>query len=77
MQITVYSKTVCPYCVAAKNWLKTNNYEYEEVLIDSDDAKQRFIELVGPDVRTVPQIFVDGERIGGYSELIKSSLVKS
>jgi len=74
MQITIYSKTVCPYCVAAKHWLKTNNFQYEEVLIDSDDARQAFIDKVGPGVRTVPQIFVDGERIGGYNELIKSKL---
>jgi glutaredoxin len=74
MNIKIYSKTNCPYCVAAKNWLKQKGYVYEEVLMDDDGERKKFYESVGNGVRTVPQIYVDGERIGGYSELTKSHL---
>ena len=74
MNIKIYSKTNCPYCVAAKNWLKQKGYVYEEVLMDDDTERKKFYESVGNGVRSVPQIYVDGERIGGYSELTKSYL---
>jgi glutaredoxin len=74
MNIKVYSKTNCPYCVSAKNWLKQRGYAYEEIVIDNDSERQKFYESVGNGVRTVPQIYVDGERIGGFQDLIKSHL---
>ena len=74
MNIKVYSKTNCPYCVSAKNWLKQRGYVYEEILMDNDGERQKFYESVGNGVRTVPQIYVDGERIGGFQDLIKSHL---
>jgi glutaredoxin len=74
MNIKVYSKTNCPYCVSAKNWLKQRGYVYEEIVMDNDSERQKFYESVGNGVRTVPQIFVDGERIGGFQDLIKSHL---
>lgn len=74
MKIKVYTKTICPYCTAAKNWLKSKNFVYEEINLDNDGERQKFYESVGNGVRTVPQIFVDEEHIGGYQELIKSRL---
>ena len=74
MKITVYTKTICPYCTAAKSWLKNKGYVWEEINLDDEDARKTFYESVGAGVRSVPQIFVDGERIGGYNELIKSQL---
>ena len=74
MNIKIYSKTNCPYCVAAKNWLKQKGYAYEEVLMEDENERKKFYESIGNGVRTVPQIYVDGERIGGYSELTKSHL---
>lgn len=77
MKITVYTKTICPYCTSAKMWLKNKGYSYEEVNLDNDEERQKFYERVGEGVRTVPQIFVDDERIGGYQELVKSRLAVS
>lgn len=74
MKITVYTKTICPYCTSAKMWLKNKGYSYEEINLDDDVERQKFYERVGEGVRTVPQIFVDDERIGGYQELVKSQL---
>jgi glutaredoxin 3 len=75
MKVEVFSKTICPYCTQAKNYLKKNGIEYTETNLDDDEARKAFYEMCGPGVRTVPQIFVDGERIGGYTELIKSDVV--
>lgn len=74
MKIIVYTKTICPYCTSAKMWLKNKGYSYEEINLDDDAERQKFYESVGEGVRSVPQIFVDGERIGGYQELVKSQL---
>lgn len=72
--ITIYTKTTCPYCVLAKQWLKENNYHYMEILLDNDEERQKFYEENGIKSRTVPQIYNNGALIGGYSELIKSEL---
>ena len=77
MKIVVYTKTTCPYCTSAKMWLKTHGYTWEEISLDDDAARQLFYERAGAGVKSVPQIFVDDERIGGYSDLIKSRLALS
>lgn len=75
MEVIVYSKTVCPYCTQAKNYLAKNGIEYTEINLDDNEARQAFYAKCGGGVRTVPQIFVDGERIGGFQELVKSDVV--
>lgn len=75
MEVVVYSKTVCPYCTQAKAFLKKNEIAFQEINLDDDSERQKFYESVGAGVRSVPQIFVDGERIGGFTELVKSDIV--
>lgn len=72
-QIKVYTRKRCPYCTSAKIWLKQKDYQFEEISLDNKDVLQEFIGH-NPGVTTVPQIFVNNERIGGFSELIKSKL---
>jgi glutaredoxin len=72
--IKIYTKTTCPYCVKAKDWLKEHSYVYDEVLLDDDEQRQRFYVEHDIKSRTVPQIYRDGALIGGYSELVKSEL---
>ena len=72
-QIKVYTKKRCPYCTSAKIWLTQKNYQFEEVSLDNAEILREFIET-NPRLRTVPQIFVGKENIGGFSELIKSKL---
>ena len=72
-QIKVYTKRRCPYCTSAKIWLTQKNYQFEEISLDDADILREFIEK-NPRLRTVPQIFVGKESIGGFSELIKSKL---
>lgn len=72
--IKIYTKTTCPYCVKAKEWLKDYNYSYVEVLLDDDQQRQQFYLDHQIKSKTVPQIYNNGSLIGGYSELIKSEL---
>lgn len=73
MDIILYTKTRCPYCISAKTWLNQRNYTFEEVNLDNEVLKEAFVKE-HPTLRTVPQIFVDGEHIGGFSDLVKSRL---
>lgn len=64
----VWSKNACPYCDQAKNLLKLKGIEYEERNINKDWTKEQLLEAV-PTARTVPQIFLDDQLIGGFQEL--------
>ena len=68
MKAIVWSKNGCPYCDQAKNLLKMKGIEYEERNINTDWTKEQLLEAV-PTARTLPQIFLDGEHVGGFSEL--------
>jgi glutaredoxin 3 len=67
-RIRMYTTAWCGYCVRAKALLAARGLEYDEVLLDEDPAfRARLNELTGG--WTVPQIVIDGEPIGGYTEL--------
>ena len=67
-KIEIYSKDWCPYCSKAKSLFKSRQLEYSEVDVTTDLAReQEMIERSGR--RTVPQIFIGGDSIGGYDDL--------
>ena len=68
MRAIVWSKDNCPYCVQAKALLTQKGIEFEERKIGEGWTKEQLLEAV-PDARTVPQIFLDGELVGGFTEL--------
>jgi len=68
-RVKIYSTATCPFCVKAKQLLNNWDIPYEEALIDSDEAARREFAEVTNGARTVPQIIVDGECIGGFAEL--------
>ncbi|EPO4282074.1 MULTISPECIES: GrxA family glutaredoxin [Klebsiella pneumoniae complex] len=74
MKIFIYGKDSCSYCKRAVELAKQlkyqghGDYEYIDIVEAGIDAVA-LGNLVGKPVRTVPQIFVDGEPIGGYTEL--------
>lgn len=70
MKAVVWSKPACPYCDKAKNLLKNKGIEYEEKNIAEGYKIQDLLELV-PNARTMPQIWLNEEHIGGYYELEK------
>ena len=67
--IRIYSTAICPYCVAAKNFLKSQGREWTEVRVDLDPAERE--KMVALARRTsVPQIFVGEVHVGGYDDLM-------
>lgn len=67
--VTLYTTAICPYCVAAKNFLKSRGVSWEEVRIDLDPARRD--EMLARARRTsVPQIFVGAVHVGGYDDLV-------
>ena len=75
MKATIWSKYHCPYCDQAKALLKSKGYIIEEKKIGDGYTKEELLEAV-PTARTVPQIFLDDELIGGFTEL-KAKLTES
>ena len=68
MKAIVWSKNQCPYCVQAKNLLQSCGIEYEERNINENYAREDLLAAV-PTARTLPQIFIDDNYIGGFTEL--------
>jgi glutaredoxin len=66
----VWSKDQCPYCDQAKALLKSRGIEYEERNVSPDWTREQLLEAV-PNARTLPQIFLDQELVGGFTELRK------
>lgn len=66
----MYTTAFCPFCTRAKNLLKKKDVPFTEIGVDGDPAlRQQMMERSGGG-RTVPQIFIDGESIGGSDELV-------
>ena len=73
MTIVVYSKNNCVFCSKAKALLKNLGLEYEERTLEKDFGSDpsKLIEDIGKNVRTMPQIKIDGQLIGGYNQLVE------
>jgi glutaredoxin len=69
MRAEIWTKENCPYCVRAKALFNQKGVEYEEKIIGRDTTREQLLERV-PHAKTVPQIWLDGEYIGGYTELV-------
>ena len=68
-RILIYTTAVCPYCVAAKNFLKSKGQTWSEIRVDADPAERE--KMVALTRRTsVPQIFIGDTHIGGYDDMI-------
>lgn len=68
MKAVVWSKYHCPFCDQAKALLKLKGIEYEERKIGDGYSKEDLLTAV-PTARTVPQIFLGEEYVGGFTEL--------
>ena len=67
--IVIYTTAVCPYCVAAKNFLQSKGQTWSEIRVDTDtEARQRMMGLTGR--TSVPQIFINDTHVGGYDDMI-------
>jgi glutaredoxin 3 len=68
MKATVWSKNNCSYCDQAKALLTSKGIQFEEKKIGEGWTKEELLEAV-PTARTVPQIFLGEEYVGGFTEL--------
>jgi len=67
--VTVFTRSGCSYCSEVKELLAKNNLKYEEHVLNSDYSIKTLVALSGH--TSVPQVFINGERIGGSEELKK------
>lgn len=74
-QVEIYASSTCGYCRQAKKLLESKNVTYEEKVVDANPAAIAEAVKRSGGKRTVPQIFINGEHVGGYDEL--SELDKS
>lgn len=66
--VKIYTTPYCPFCVRAKKLLSKKNVPYEEIDVSSDDeARMKLAEQTG--MRTVPQIYIGDQHVGGSDEL--------
>lgn len=78
MNFTVYSKPNCPQCEMAKAYISNRGLKYKEITLDVGQHKFEHNEYITrdelllkvPGAKTMPQIFKDGEHLGGYKELM-------
>lgn len=76
MKVVIYTKLDCSYCGRAKKLLAIQGISYQEIVIGTDVTREEFLELI-PTAKTVPQIIIDNELIGGYNQLYDLSLTWS
>ena len=72
MEIVIYSKPNCIYCDKAKALVKGLDLKYEEKMFGKDfNSVEELYEAVGKQVRTMPQIKIEGKLVGGYNQLVE------
>jgi glutaredoxin 3 len=67
MKVEIYSKPQCPFCVQAKALAEREGHELTYKMLDEDFDRETLMETF-PGARTFPQIIVNGEKIGGFTE---------
>ena len=68
-RVKVFSTGICPICEKTKSLLSKWSIPYDDARIDTDMAARREFTQITNGARTVPQITIDGQWIGGFSEL--------
>jgi len=70
-QVIIYSTPSCTYCTMAKNLATSKNCEVEYKVFGEDFGREEMMKEF-PSARTFPQIILDDEKIGGYTDLDKA-----
>jgi glutaredoxin 3 len=67
-QVVIYTTRICPYCVRAKQLFQRKGINYQEIDVSLDhDLRMKLVERTKQ--RTVPQIFINDQHIGGCDDL--------
>lgn len=69
--IEMYTKTFCPFCIRAQHLLDTKGVPYDLYVIGFDGPKRDEMIERAKGRTTVPQIFIDGQHVGGCDELMR------
>ena len=69
MKVLIYTKDNCIWCDRAKILLDSKKISYNEIDLSDDSDRLKFYEKIGDNVKTVPQVFIDDKRIGGFQDL--------
>jgi glutaredoxin 3 len=67
--VEIYTWATCPYCMRAKQLLKRKGVSFTEYSIDGDNQARAAMSERAGGHRTVPQIFIDGEHVGGCDDI--------
>ena len=70
MKVEIYTKNNCIWCDRAKLLLDSKDIDFKEIDLSDDQKREKFYNSIGENVKTVPQMYVDDLRIGGYQDLI-------
>ena len=66
----MYTRPTCFWCVRAKHLLESKGMSYRDLDINNDNLRKE-LKIKAPGIKTIPQIFKDGKRIGGYEDLVE------
>lgn len=66
----MYTRPTCFWCVRAKHLLESKGISYRDLDINNDNLRKE-LKIKAPGIKTIPQIFKDGKRIGGYEDLVE------
>ena len=68
--LDVYTRPTCIWCIRAKELLNSKGIPFKNLDINDDEFRKELNEKA-PGIKTIPQIFKDGKRIGGYEDLVE------
>ena len=68
--IEIYSLPTCYFCIQSKKIFEEKGVQYKEIMVGSDITREQFFERF-PGIKTVPQIVIGGERVGGHEQLLE------
>ena len=68
--LDVYTRPTCIWCIRAKELLNSKGIPFKNLDINDDELRKE-LKLKAPGIKTIPQIFKDGNRIGGYEDLVE------
>jgi len=70
LKVEIYTKNNCIWCDRAKILLNSKDIEFKEIDLSDDQKREKFYNSIGENVKTVPQIYIDNLRVGGYQDLV-------
>jgi glutaredoxin len=70
MNVTIYTKSNCKFCVNSKMLLSSKGINYTELKLDEDFSRESLLEIF-PNAKSFPVVVIDGFNIGGFENLKK------